>query len=203
MTGLVAYLRRPVIFTRGHVVVFGALLGLTIAGLIVFVYFGIQSAADGLERDQLTQQQVRRLAARTAAQELERCSRTERCRRDFASTVNRIIRVERDRVVAAPPGRRPEPRRAQSPFASRAPPTTPGRRGPQGRPGAPGESGLPGPRGDTGPQGRAGQVGTVDSGILDGIDNRLGSLEGKLSGLLDVLCAPGLAKLLNLLRICP
>lgn len=107
-------------------------------------------------------------------------------------------------------------------FVATAPPGARGPRGPRGPQGRPGANGTDG-KGSTGPQGRPGRTvrgprgipgrngsdgknapaATLDSKIVDGLENRIADLEAAGRGLLSAVCNPALRPLLGLLRICP
>jgi hypothetical protein len=99
------------------------------------------------------------------------CASHGSCRQAFVRTVNKIIRSPAGRLFT------PAPKDGSVP----PPPTktiivqgTPGKTGAPGQNGRDGQAGL---------NGKQGGPGSVDSNIIDGLDNRVASLEGGLQSL--------------------
>lgn len=202
-------------FTKGRVMIRDAIMGTMLVGMVLFVGWSIdkldeeRDARLRAETEQLVtmdrldsaERDLRRYARFIAPNERDilvlfrryriACSRSAECRRQFAASINRVLRVQNNRIVPAPGSDRATPP-AVEPRPSI--PATPGARGPQGFRGPPGPAG---PRGETG---RAGA--DVNSALVDGLDNRLAAVERGLGSLLQGLCAPGIARLLSLLRLC-
>ncbi|HZA18966.1 MAG TPA: collagen-like protein [Pseudonocardiaceae bacterium] len=201
------HLQRPVRFTGVHVVIGAVALGL-LFGSVVYV--------SHLNREGLAEQREERLRENTAllvrliklespsAADLARlsrealrvCARTAECREQFTATVRRVLTVTEGQIVPAPPRRKTRRQLTTPRPAIDGRPGAPGLRGPRGR----SVVGPRGPQGLRGPPGKAGD--SVDSAVVDGLDNRLAGLEQKVGGLLTGLCTSNLATLLNLLRIC-
>jgi hypothetical protein len=100
------------------------------------------------------------------------CAAHGSCREAFVRTVNKIIRSPAGRLFT------PAPRDGSVPSVP--PPKTIIVQGTPGKPGAPGQNGRDGQAGLNGKQGGPGEV---NSNIIDGLDNRVASLEGGLQSL--------------------
>lgn len=196
---------------RGHIL---GLFVLALAGPILSMVVGFiarERYAEQERRANITRAEVKRLAEpevddiirllRIFYRECSQKTRKgEECRRQYIQTITRIVRVRGNAIVPAPGGG-PQP---QQPSAPRSGPAgARGVGGTPGRDGVRGPRGFRGPSGPTGPQGAAGRAGAdVNSAVVDGLDNRLAAVERGLGSLLQGLCAPAIARLLNLLRLC-
>lgn len=124
--------------------------------------------------------------ARRSSLALMACAKTARCRVQLTHVVNRVLRVRNGVIVPAPGGGRTPG--AQAP-------------GPSGGAGPQGSAGGTGPSGPAGPPGAQGQPGMdakpIDSGLLDGLDNRIHDVETGLGAILSRLT--GLDRLVALL----
>lgn len=117
--------------------------------------------------------------ARRSSAALMACAKTSRCRAQFTRVVNRVLRIRDGVIVPAPGSGRTPGARAPSPS---------GGAGPQGSAGGTGPAGAQGPPGTQGKPGKDARP--IDSGLLDGLDNRihdvetgLGAILGRLTGL--------------------
>lgn len=115
-----------------------------------------------------TREQLRRIN-----RALKTCASHVACRREFVRTVNTIVRSPGGvGFIPAPKGSSPVPP-ARTIVVQ-------GKPGPAGAMGAPGRDGK---AGTTGTPGKPGGPGSVDSNIVDGLDNRVADLEGALQSL--------------------
>jgi hypothetical protein len=209
-----------VTFTKGRIMTRDALQGLTLVVMAIFVIWSIdrlndlrESRLDAELAQVVTKQRLDAVERRTRAYarflapserdvlEIVRryrriCARSAQCRRDFAASINQVLRVENSRIVPAPQDARPAPapqsNGGASPFPRPAPP--------------PEIITVPGPQGKPGPQGPRGESGrNVDSALVDGLENRIADVERGLQALLGRI--PGIERVLALLcrtplRIC-
>jgi len=200
------HLHRPVVFTVGHIALGCVLMG-CLFGLVVYVSHlnrvelgkereaRARSNFDTLQSQILTRTQVAdigkrliKLATPTNAERnrrnlvaLKSCVMSEECRRLLTTIVVRTLRV--DVPVTSP--------------SSTGTATVNGKRGPPGPAGPQGPPGPAGTNGRDGSPGDSGKDGGVDSGLLDGIDNRLSDLEKGLGSVLQSV--PGLQRIVALL----
>jgi hypothetical protein len=214
------YFERPVVLTRGHTALYTGLVGLAIASTIITSAVNRKELGkerdarlktvtaqlvtmDRLDRAERDLKRYARLLAPSEQDVLEVvrryrriCARSAACRRDFAASINQVLRVENSRIVPAPQDARPAPapqsNGGASPFPRPAPP--------------PEIITVPGPQGKPGPQGPRGEPGrNVDSALVDGLENRIADVEKGLRALLGRI--PGIERVLALLcrtplRIC-
>jgi hypothetical protein len=206
---------RPVQFTKGRVMVRDAIMGGMLVAVIGFALWSVdrlnterEARLDAELAQVVTKQRLEAVERRTRAYarflapserdvlEIVRryrriCARSAECRRDFAASINQVLRVENSRIVPAPQGSRPAPRPkggAVNPVPRPAPP--PKIIPQQGPPGKPGPQGPPGPAGRD-----------VDSALVDGLENRIADLERGLQALLGRI--PGIERILALLCRAP
>lgn len=205
------YISVPVVFTRGHVALGGMLLGLLFGTVVYVSHLNRESLQREraertgaefrrVEAEILTRNEIREIAMRQAKLEapsrgelarrsraaLAACGRSSTCRTSFTRVVNRVLRIEGGKLVPIPPQRGD----VGSPPAEGGSPRLP----PKSSPGPAGRDGAAGPAGPAGRDGKPGR--SVDSGILDGLDNRLHDVEAGLASVLNRLV--GLDKLLAL-----
>lgn len=171
---------RPVLLRRGH------LLALAVALTVPACTAMLVSLAGRIKLDRqirdsaVTRRDVDRLivaAAPTTAEQLRKinhalktCAADAGCRGEFVRTVNRVVRDSSGGLIRPAP-HPPAPARPVHP----APPprtTTVVIKGPRGKQGPPGTIGPPGKPGAAGES-----AGTLNSALLDGIDNRVDGLE--------------------------
>lgn len=201
-----AHLRQPVAFTVGHIALGGLLMGLLLGSVVYVSHLNrvelgkerqarVDEAFRSLQSQILTRTQVAAIGERlislatpTNAERnrrnlvaLKSCVMSEQCRRLLTTIVVRTLRVE-------------------TPVKGATNTRTiviQGKRGPAGPAGAQGPQGLPGTSGHDGGTGGNGKDGSVDSGLLDGIDNRLSDLERGLGSILAQV--PGIQRIVGLL----
>lgn len=201
-----AHLRQPVAFTVGHIALGGLLMGLLLGSVVYVSHLNrvelgkerqarVDEAFRTLQSQILTRTQVAAIGERlislatpTNAERnrrnlvaLKSCVMSEQCRRLLTTIVVRTLRVE-------------------TPVKGATNTRTiviQGKRGLAGPVGAQGPQGLPGTSGRDGGTGGNGKDGSVDSGLLDGIDNRLSDLERGLGNILAQV--PGIQRLVGLL----
>lgn len=140
-----------------------------------------------LERDRMAgERKLRRSFSQrisTSLQQIKDCSHSGECKVGFARLIRTVVRVDPqsgDIIPAPPMTKRPTP---PAPPKVVTIPGKPGRDGAQGQQGAQGTPGK-----DAAP---------IDSGLLDGIDNRLSDLERGLGSVLAQV--PGIQRLVALL----
>jgi hypothetical protein len=191
VAGIRRHLRRRVEPTVGHYALLGLLIGLVGASTIVIGALALnefQHQREARVMDQLaftaTKSDVaklkRDLQAYARAQaptdreiadavvyRLKVCLRTPVCHGQVVRLINRVVRITNNRIVPAPANGTPA---APGPAPARTIIV-------QGKPGKPGRDGAPGTPGRAG---KPGGAGTVDSNIVDGLDNRIADLEGAL-----------------------
>jgi hypothetical protein len=204
---LLAHFQTPVTFTKGHVYQRDLLMGLAVATAIVTSAVNrhqvvkerearVQAEFRHVQDSILTRNEIKHLTnelirqARPSDAERNRrnlkalmsCQRSRECQRQLTRIVVRTLRVE-------------------TPVKGRVTSKTVVIEGKRGPVGPRGERGAPGPAGAAGVPGRAGKPGgpgSVDSNIVDGLDNRVADLEralqavlgrlGPLQGLVTALC---------------
>lgn len=222
------YFGRSVVFTVGHIATGAFLMGMLFAIVVNVSHLNRESL--GRDRDERLQQNnalIRRLIklespttaelARLSQNALRVCSRTAECRAAFTATVNRVLTVTSGRIVPAPGGQgsgpaspRPDVVRPRPAPAPRQPlpapvPVRPVQPSPDRRISEALQRLQVVERRVAALQERR----PVDSTALKTIDNTVRALEqtvgvltGRVNGLLQGLCAPAVARLLNLLRLC-
>lgn len=201
-----AHLHQPVVFTVGHIAAGGLLVGLMFSSVVLVSHLNrvelnkdreAQSRKnfDTLQSQILTRTQVADIGTRLIALAtpsnaernrrnlvaLKSCVMSNECRKLLTTIVVRTLRVE-----TPVPG----------PTSSRTI-VIKGKRGPAGPSGPPGPQGPAGTSGHDGSRGGDGKDAGVDSGLLDGIDNRLSDLERGLGNVLAQV--PGIQRLVALL----
>lgn len=201
----------PVILRRGHLFVAAVALVLVSGFAMTVSLIGrhnlnverdarLDESLAGIKRDAVTLAEVRDTARRQARLEsptnaelarrssaaLMACGRTARCREQFTRVVNRVLRVRNGVIVPAPGDGRAPGARAPAPSGGTGPQGSAGGTGPSGPAGPPGSQGKPGM--DAKP---------IDSGLLDGLDNRIHDVETGLGAILQRLT--GLDRLVALL----
>lgn len=196
-------LRKPA-FGRTEV---GWLAVCAIAGLILLAFFGVRDITNRIERVENrtttivlppTAAQIE-AAARSVRAELTPVVRTEVRRycapRDRCD--GRTIRVTEAGATIIPPQLAAMIRAGIERHCAQ--PSEPCRGG-NGRDGADGMDGRDAPAAEE-PQ--ANPSPSLDSALLDGVDNRVTDLERLVRPLLGVLCSPALKPVLGLLSVCP
>lgn len=198
-----AHLAQPVVFTVGHIALGGLLVGLMFGSVVLVSHLNrvelnkdreAQSRKNfnALQSQILTRTQVaaigKRLIDLATPSNAERnrrnlvalksCVMSHECRKLLTTIVVRTLRVET-----------PTPGATNTRTIVIA-----GKRGPAG---PPGPQGLPGTSGRDGSRGGDGKNAGVDSGLLDGIDNRLSDLEHGLGNVLAQI--PGIQRIVALL----
>lgn len=181
-----ASMREVVTLTRGHLTIFAALIGFTVALSIIVGALArdslrtereqrVQADIASLQDRTLTRQQVAGIAQ--AMIKLTSPSDTERNRRNLEALQACVKSGECRRLLTTIVVRTLQPKTTKGAAKTIVVKGQPGPRGPQGLPGPAGQNGT---NGQDGQAGKQGGTGTVDSNILDGVDNRVADLEKAL-----------------------
>jgi hypothetical protein len=198
------------VFVRRHLLLAGVALVVVGSASMAVALAGRIKLYEAIRTQQITRGDVdaiareqARLAQPSVKEQLRRigmaldtCAGSSACRRKFVRTVNRVIRVTEGGTLQ-PRGARPL-RSPQIPVPRSARPRAPSVT--VIRPPVPPAVAVPGPAGKDGAPGKTGPrgpAGTVDSAILDGVDDRLSDVEHGLASLLSRF--PGVERVLGVL----